>query len=160
MTDSPKIAPQAFTIREAIMIDAASIANFNIAMALETESHRLDEFTVNSGVAAVIDDHSLGFYLVAEVDNKVVGCLLVTNEWSDWRNGMYWWIQSVYVCEENRGKGIYRGLYNEVLNRARQAGYVSAVRLYVEQDNLVAQSVYRKLGMQNSGYQVFETSFN
>ncbi|KAA3620536.1 MAG: N-acetyltransferase, partial [Proteobacteria bacterium] len=79
------------------------------------------------------------------------------NEWSDWRNGMFWWIQSVYVTPANRGQGVYRKLYREVVRRALEDGRVCGIRLYVERDNTVAQDVYRALGMSNSGYLVFET---
>ncbi len=135
-------------------IDA--ISRFNIAMAEETESLSLDPERVRHGVTAVIDNPELGFYLVAKVDGETVGCLMITNEWSDWRNGMFWWIQSVYVTPDHRGKGIYRQLYGDVLSRALNRGGVCGIRLYVEHENAVAQDVYRALGMSNSGYLVFE----
>ena len=143
-------------IRIAKQDDAATIASFNVAMALETENHALDLATVTRGASAVIKDPAHGFYLVAESSGEVSGCLLVTYEWSDWRNGQMWWIQSVYVSPDHRGSGVYKKLYQEVVNRARQRSNVPCVRLYVEKDNLRAQSVYKKLGMVNSGYLVYE----
>ncbi len=143
-------------IREAVIADASTIAEFNIAMAMETESHALNRKTVNQGVAAVFGDSESGFYLVAEYDGIVAGCLMVTTEWSDWRNGRFWWIQSVYVAPNFRGHGLYRALYTAVHTRALNAGDVCGIRLYVEKDNRNAQSVYRKLGMDNTGYLVFE----
>ena len=144
-------------IREAHANDAPTIAQFNCDMAMETERLSLDKKTVDQGVLAVIEDPSHGFYLVAEEHNKVVGCLLVTYEWSDWRNGRMWWIQSVFVHHASRGRGVYKSLYQGVINRAEQIGGIRTVRLYVEKENHRAQSVYEKLGMHNSGYLVFET---
>jgi len=157
MTDSSQRDSAPFTIRNASTSDASAIAGFNIAMALETEDHSLDPVTVERGVGAVMENPSLGFYLVAEVAGEVAGCLMVTTEWSDWSNANYWWIQSVFVDTRYRGRGIYRGLYAEVQKRAQGQDKVCAIRLYVEKDNDVAQSVYRKLGMDNSGYLVFES---
>ena len=145
-------------IRIARQDDAATIARFNVAMALETENHHLDLSTVTRGASAVINDPSHGFYLVAEDADQLTGCLLVTYEWSDWRNGQMWWIQSVYVSPDHRGTGVYKNLYQEVVNRAQQRSDVPCIRLYVEKDNLRAQSVYEKLGMENSGYLVYEVS--
>ncbi len=135
-----------------------AISGFNIAMAMETESRELDPARVRRGVAAVLKNPQLGFYLVAQVDDAPVGSLMVTNEWSDWRDGMFWWIQSVYVAPAQRGRGIYRQLYEDVLARAMNDGGVCGIRLYVERDNKVAQDVYRALGMSSSGYLVFEHS--
>lgn len=138
--------------------DIDAISRFNIAMAEETESLALDPDRVRRGVAAVIDNPELGFYLVARVDDVTVGCLMITHEWSDWRDGMFWWIQSVYVAPDQRGRGIYRQLYADVLARALNKGGVCGIRLYVEHENTIAQEVYRSLGMTNSGYLVFEHS--
>lgn len=152
----------ATTCRSDIVISEATrgsidtIASFNVAMAQETESRQLDPSVVRAGVTAVVENPELGFYLVAEVDDAPAGCLMITNEWSDWRNGMFWWIQSVYVTPEHRGRGVYRRLYTEVLRHALEDGRVCGVRLYVERDNTVAQDVYKALGMENSGYLVFE----
>ena len=136
--------------------DVAAIAQFNIAMAAETEDLALDPQTVHAGVAAVVSDDRRGFYLVARSDGKAVGSLMVTYEWSDWRNGNLWWIQSVYVVPSARKQGIFRLLYDNVISLAKQSGDAAGVRLYVEKDNRGAQEVYRKLGMSETAYRVFE----
>ena len=136
--------------------DVAAIAQFNIAMAAETEDLDLDPQTVHAGVAAVVSDDRRGFYLVARSDGKTVGSLMITYEWSDWRNGNLWWIQSVYVVPSARKQGIFRLLYDNVISLAKQSGDAAGVRLYVEKDNRGAQEVYRKLGMSETAYRVFE----
>ena len=136
--------------------DVAAIAQFNIAMAAETEDLALDPQTVHAGVAAVVSDDRRGFYLVARSDGKAVGSLMITYEWSDWRNGNLWWIQSVYVVPSARKQGIFRLLYDNVISLAKQSGDAAGVRLYVEKDNRGAQAVYRKLGMSETAYRVFE----
>ena len=136
--------------------DVAAIAQFNIAMAAETEDLALDPQTVHAGVAAVVSDNRRGFYLVARSDGKAVGSLMITYEWSDWRNGNLWWIQSVYVVPSARKQGIFRLLYDNVISLAKQSGDAAGVRLYVEKDNHGAQEVYRKLGMSETAYRVFE----
>ena len=139
--------------------DVAAIAQFNIAMAAETEDLALDPQTVHAGVAAVVSDDRRGFYLVARSDGKAVGSLMITYEWSDWRNGNLWWIQSVYVVPSARKQGIFRLLYDNVISLAKQSGDAAGVRLYVEKDNRGAQEVYRKLGMAETAYRVFEIIF-
>ncbi len=136
--------------------DVAAIAQFNIAMAAETEDLALDPQTVHAGVAAVVSDDRRGFYLVARSGGKAVGSLMITYEWSDWRNGNLWWIQSVYVAPSARKQGIFRLLYDNVISLAKQSGDAAGVRLYVEKDNRGAQEVYRKLGMSETAYRVFE----
>ena len=136
--------------------DVAAIAQFNIAMAAETEDLALDSQTVHAGVAAVVSDDRRGFYLVARSDGKAIGSLMITYEWSDWRNGNLWWIQSVYVVPSARKQGIFRLLYDNVISLAKQSGDAAGVRLYVEKDNRGAQEVYRKLGMSETAYRVFE----
>jgi len=143
-------------IRSAGPDDISEIAQFNIAMAQETEERQLDPETIQSGVAGVIQDHARGFYLIAERSQAAVGSLLITFEWSDWRNGTLWWIQSVYVKPEHRRTGVFKALYDAVIARARAAKSVRGIRLYVEQENLDAQSVYQKLSMQKTPYQMFE----
>lgn len=143
-------------IRLALPRDAAAIAGFNNAMAMETESRALDEGTVTAGVEAVFSSNDKGFYVVADECGKVVGALMVTYEWSDWRNGFFWWIQSVYVVPEFRRRGIYRSLYEFVSEQARAAGNVYGFRLYVERENSVAQKVYAQLGMGKTDYLMFE----
>lgn len=143
-------------IRSAGPGDISDIAQFNIAMAQETEERQLDPETIQSGVSGVIQNHAHGFYLIAERDQVAVGSLLITFEWSDWRNGTLWWIQSVYVKPEHRRTGVFKALYDAVIARARAAKSVRGIRLYVEQENLDAQSVYQKLSMQKTPYQMFE----
>lgn len=144
------------TIRDAGRGDAATLAGFNVAMALETEDQRLHPQTVERGVAALLAAPEKGFYLVAEVDGRAAGCLMVTFEWSDWRDGDFWWIQSVFVQPGRRGQGVFRALYREVLRRAGLQGGVRGLRLYVEERNGGAQQSYRRLGMRRTGYLVME----
>lgn len=147
------------TIREASSDDAVTIADFNSRMALETEGRLLDPALINPGVEAVLNDPGKGRYWVAEVDRSVVGQLLVTYEWSDWRNGRLWWIQSVYVDSDFRRKGVFSTLYRHVESLARQDPEACGLRLYVEQGNDRAQQTYRKLGMVSPGYLVMEADF-
>ena len=142
-------------IRFATNDDVTVVVEYNIAIALETEDLRLDPETVIKGVRHLIDHVELGFYLVAVRESKVVGCLLVTTEWSDWRNGVFWWIQSVYVHPSFRRQGIYRSLYKHVGNLASSEN-VCGFRLYVEKENLTAQKTYRQLGMHETHYRIFE----
>ena len=150
------MSSSSITVGRAATEDVAAIAQFNIAMAAETEDLALDPQTVHAGVAAVVSDDRRGFYLVARSDGKAVGSLMITYEWSDWRNGNLWWIQSVYVVSSARKQGIFRLLYDNVISLAKQSGDAAGVRLYVEKDNRGAQEVYRKLGMSETAYRVFE----
>ena len=144
-------------IREARPDDAATIAAYNAAMAEETEGKTLDPACVGPGVQALFDDPSRGRYWVAHVDGVTVGQLMVTYEWSDWRNGMIWWIQSVYVQPERRRQGIFRALYRHVESLASAAPGVIGLRLYVEDNNVRAQQTYQALGMVKPGYLVMES---
>ena len=128
-------------------------------MAQETEGLALDADVVRPGVAAVLADDALGFYLVAEVNGQAAGQLMVTYEWSDWRNGQFWWIQSVYVRLEFRRRGVYSALHRQVAQAAQEAGGVCGIRLYVEQDNTIAQQVYESLEMHRTRYQMYEVEF-
>jgi ribosomal protein S18 acetylase RimI-like enzyme len=143
------------TIRQAERGDIAAIAEWNRAMAWETERKELDAQVLWRGVAAVLDEPRRGFYLVAQRGGRAVGCLMVTYEWSDWRNGDFWWIQSVYVAPEARRGGVFRSLYVDVARRAKEAGAVG-LRLYVETENARAQSTYRDLGMEQCHYFMYE----
>ena len=143
-------------VRQATAAEAGRIADFNRAMAMETEGLALDEKTVAAGVVGLMGHPDRGFYLVAEVGGAVVGCLLITYEWSDWRNKMFWWVQSVFVKPEHRGKGVYSALDEKVKVLAAQAGNVCGLRLYVHKDNRRAQEVYRNLGMEETAYLVYE----
>jgi|TARA_A100000164_G_scaffold142473_1_gene126529 ribosomal protein S18 acetylase RimI-like enzyme len=153
------VSSSSIAVGRAATEDVAAIAQFNIAMAAETEDLALDPQTVHAGVAAVVSDDRHGFYLVARSDGKAVGSLMITYEWSDWRNGNLWWIQSVYVVPSARKQGIFRLLYDNVISLAKQDGDAAGVRLYVEKDNRGAQEVYRKLGMSETAYRVFEIIF-
>ena len=143
-------------IRIATTADAPELVEFNQAMALETEGKQLDIHILSRGVAAVFEDEKKGFYVVAEDGNRVVGCLLITFEWSDWRNGWFWWIQSVYVRPEVRGKSVYSKLYAFVKERAANEADVRGFRLYVDRENEHAKRVYEKLGMELSNYLPYE----
>ncbi len=142
-------------IRLAGRDDANHFVEFNKAMALETEGKTLDEPLVEAAVNAVFDDPNKGFYVAAEDGGHVVGGLLVTYEWSDWRNAWWWWIQSVYIRPEARGRKIYSLLYDDVKCRAREAGNVYGIRLYVEYENEHAARVYEKLGMEREHYHMY-----
>ncbi len=145
-------------IRFAQREDADALVEFNQAMALETEGKRLDRNILTKGVEAVFSDDKKGFYVVAEDEGTIVAGLMVTYEWSDWRNGWFWWIQSVYIPPEHRGKRIYSELYNFLKQRAAEAGDVCGFRLYAETENVHAQAVYKKLGMEAPRYVMFEES--
>ena len=144
------------TIRRGEPRDAGVIAEFNRRMAWETEHKHLDPAVLARGVGRVFTDPAKGFYLVAEAEGEVVGQLMVTYEWSDWRDGWVWWVQSVYVREDYRRTGVFKALYAEVMRQAREAGDVIGVRLYVEKENTRAQETYRHLGMGDAGYLVWE----
>ena len=154
MTTQPEI-----TIREARRTDIETLVSFNSAMAMESEGKSLDLATLTGGTSAVFDDPQKGFYLVAEVGGSVVGSLLVVEEWSDWRNSTFWWVQSVYVRPDWRRKGVYRTLHDWVHQAARARPDVCGIRLYVDQDNLPAQATYTSLGMSKSHYDLFEIDF-
>src|SRR5689334_12761312 len=144
-------------IRIATAADASSLVAFNQAMALETEGKTLAEEQITPGVSAVFSDEKKGFYVVAEDENgKIAGGLMVTYEWSDWRNAWFWWIQSVYIRPEARGKSLYRQMYDFVKQRAAEAGDVCGFRLYVETENAHAQAVYDAVGMFRSHYVMYE----
>ena len=143
-------------IRLAEARDAAALVEFNQAMALETEGKRLDPETLRSGVSAVFSDAAKGFYIVAEDVEQIVGGLMVTYEWSDWRNKWFWWIQSAYILPEHRGKHIYSAMYDLVKKLSDEKGGVCGFRLYVEKDNTHAQRVYENVGMNESIYLMYE----
>ncbi len=144
----------AVRIRDAAITDLDVLIECNAAMAQETEGKKLDPVVLRAGVAAVLAEPRRGFYLVAELDATVAGCLMITYEWSDWRNGDWWWLQSVYVRPERRRDGVFRVLYAEVERRAAAACAVG-LRLYVERDNRRAQQTYAALGMGEEAYRLY-----
>jgi GNAT superfamily N-acetyltransferase len=144
------------TYREARQDDAGHIVDFQIAMAEETEQIRLDREICSKGVLAVLKEPKLGRYFVAEMDGSVVASTLITYEWSDWRNGFVWWIQSVYVIPASRRQGVYAGLYRYLQDLAKADINVRGIRLYVDRRNAPAKEVYTRLGMNGEHYQVFE----
>jgi GNAT superfamily N-acetyltransferase len=146
-------------IRAATRDDLAFLVDANAAMALETENKELDRERLARGVAAVFDDARRGFYRIAEHEGRAVGCLLVTFEWSDWRNGDWWWIQSVYVTPQARRLGVFRAMYARVDAEARETDGVIGLRLYVEWENERAQQTYAALGMTQEHYHMFARPF-
>jgi ribosomal protein S18 acetylase RimI-like enzyme len=147
-----------FAVRAATTADIAVLVEFNAAMARETENKTLDPAILQPGVAAVLAQPQRGFYLIAEQGAQVAGCLMVTFEWSDWRNGDWWWLQSVYVRPGFRRAGVFRALYHEIERRAVATPGVVGVRLYVEQENERAQQTYVTLGLTPAHYRMYEKS--
>ncbi len=150
-------------IRRAKPEDAATIASFSAAMALETEGRRLDLDRLHEGTIALFESPDRGFFMVAELeqagDHQLLGQLMITYEWSDWRNGVFWWIQSVYVDPAWRRQSVFRRMHETVMATAKTSPNVCGVRLYVEGNNNTAQAVYRRVGLTPSSYVIFETDF-
>ena len=143
-------------MREGIIEDSDDIVKFQQAMAFETEGKVLNQVTLELGVAAMFSSYANGFYLVAEVEGRLIGSLLITYEWSDWRNATYWWIQSVFVLPEWRQRGVYRSMYDYVLHCAVSRRDICGIRLYVDRGNGIAQRAYMNLGMVHSNYDLYE----
>lgn len=144
-------------VRRATPADAVQLVRFNCAMAQETEGIQLDPEVVDAGVRAVFERPRRGFYLVADAGEWLAGALMITDEWSDWRNGLFWWIQSVYVRPEHRRVGVYRLLYRHLQSMAEGHPEVCGFRLYVERGNRRAQRTYQAQGMTRTPYWVFES---
>jgi ribosomal protein S18 acetylase RimI-like enzyme len=153
------MTPPDVSIRDATPADAEIIADFNSRLAIESEGMRLDPGLVGPGVRTLLGDVSKGRYWMAEADGNVIGQIMVTYEWSDWRNGMIWWIQSVYVHGDYRLTGVFSALYRYVESLARQDPQVCGIRLYVERENERAQRTYESLGMNMTDYQVMQSMF-
>lgn len=153
--DSKSVLMKIF-IRDGQKADIPKIVEFQIAMAKETESLDLDKITVKKGVRAVFEDSSKGWYFVATMDDKLIASTLLTPEWSDWRNGVVYWMQSVYVLPEYRGKKVFSKMYDHIQKIAMKDGKIMGLRLYVDKTNHKAQKVYEKLGMDGSHYKLFE----
>ena len=144
------------TVRDALDADAPTITDFNLRMALETEGKALDPALLSRGVVAALRDPKLGRYFVGIADGCIVGQVLVTYEWSDWRNGLIWWLQSVYVEPAARRRGVFRALFRHVQDLAASEPGVVGLRLYVENRNEHAMATYERLGMEDAGYRVLE----
>ncbi|QDU19640.1 GNAT family N-acetyltransferase [Urbifossiella limnaea] len=144
------------TLRRGTTADAAVVCEFNAALARESEGRDLDPAVLAAGVRAALADPAKGVYTIAERGGEVVGQLMLTYEWSDWRNGWFWWVQSVYVRPDARRGGVFRALFADVLTRAAADPGVIGVRLYMEHANARARATYQSLGMVEAGYEVFE----
>ena len=155
--------PHQLTIRPAGRDDVDSIVAFSAAMAMETEQRRLDQAKLREGTQTLLNTPSFGFFMVAEIRETerpvLVGQLMVTYEWSDWRNGVFWWIQSVYVHPNWRRRGVFRRMHDAVVSQAKADPKVCGIRLYVEQDNHSAETVYQRVGLARSAYRVYEDDF-
>lgn len=155
----------AMTIRRGAPDDTPALVEFNLAMACETEKRILSSATVERGVRALFDGRGEGFYLVAEVEpsterRQVVGALMVTYEWSDWRDRRFWWLQSVYVRPEFRRRGVFRTLFQFLQQEAKSRPDVCGLRLYVERENNIAQKTYQTMVMAETPYQMYEMDFD
>ena len=148
------------TVRRATVDDLPVIVRFNAAMALETENRRLDEPTLRRGVEAALNDRRRCAYFVAEIADTVVGQTMITFEWSDWRNRWFWWLQSVYVRPENRGRGVFRALHEHICAACRAEPDTAGLRLYVEKQNKRARKTYLRLGMVLASYDMFELDWS
>jgi GNAT superfamily N-acetyltransferase len=150
------LPPPPVLIRQARSEDEATIVSFNARLALETEHKVLDSDVLRTGVAVALADPDRLRYWMAEREGRIVGQAAITREWSDWRNGWIWWLQSVYVVAEERGRGVFRALHSQIRGEAHSAPDVIGLRLYVENDNLSAQQTYLALGLKPGGYHVYE----
>lgn len=144
-------------LRHASVADLAFLVDSNAAMALETEGKTLDCKVLERGVLGVFERPERGFYLIAERESQSLGCLLITYEWSDWRDGDWWWLQSVYILPSARRSGVFRAMYADVARRAAAAANVVGLRLYVDAENARAQDTYTALGMVHARYELFES---
>ncbi len=158
MAPSPNIL-----VRHARQEDVDTIASFSAAMALETEGRRLDIERLRRGTLSLLSSPAYGYFQVAELhdgtSSRIIAQLMITYEWSDWRNGVFWWIQSVYVDPTWRRQGVFRRMHETVLASAKSRPDVCGVRLYVEETNRIAQAAYRRVGLTPSSYAVYEKDF-
>jgi GNAT superfamily N-acetyltransferase len=155
--------PNQLIIRAANLDDVEAIITFSAAMALETENRRLDEARLREGTLSLLNTPTYGFFMVAELheeeQRKVIGQLMITYEWSDWRNAVFWWVQSVYVATPWRRQGVFRRMHDVIVRHAKADPRVCGIRLYVERDNRTAQTVYQRVGLCPSAYAVYEQDF-
>lgn len=143
-------------IRRATLDDIGVIAEYNYNLAFETEDKKLNMEILKKGVKNLIQDENKGIYYICEIDNKVIGQIMYTFEWSDWRNGTFLWVQSVYVNKDYRGKGVFKNLYNHIKKICDSDDNICGIRLYVERENYVAQKTYSSLGMKECNYNIYE----
>ena len=148
------------SIRQATLEDTEFLVQGNAAMALETEARALDPHLLSAGVRALFADPNRGFYLIAELAGRPAGQMMITYEWSDWRNATFWWIQSVYTLPESRRRGVFQSLYAYVDAQARHRANVCGLRLYVESHNHHAQAVYHRCGMREAVYRMYELDYS
>jgi len=146
-------------VRRATLDDIEFLVSGNARLAEESENLSLDLERLRTGIGTLLKDPSRGFYLIAETAGVRAGQMMITFEWSDWRNGVFWWIQSVYTVPEFRRRGVFRALYNHAGELAKQQGDVCGLRLYVEERNHRAQETYRRCGMKGTGYRVLEVDY-
>jgi len=144
------------TIRKALVSDIPVLVDFQQKLAWESEGVKLDAQILNRGINAMFHDVSKGSYFLAEHEKEIVGCHMITFEWSDWRNGMVWWLQSVYVKETHRKLGVFRAMYDNLINIIKTDPGLIGLRLYVDKSNARAQRVYETMGMNGEHYTVFE----
>ena len=157
--DEVETMPDALSVRTGQEKDIDTLVKFNIALAHETEQKQLSPPIVTKGVQMLFNNPRYGFYVIAETEDEIVGCCMVTYEWSDWRCGLFWWIQSVYVRPGFRRRGIFRKLYEFLKQKASQERNICGFRLYVEQSNHTGQNTYAGVGMKQSPYKFYEESF-
>ena len=143
------------SVPEANQLDVSTLGKNNLSLAHETENILLDKDILRLCIEKALELKDYR-YIVAELDNKIVGQTMVTSEWSDWRNGVIWWMQSVYVNPDYRKRGVFQSILKHIENLAEKIPEVKALRLYVMDDNQIAQRVYQNLGMNNSNYLVYE----
>lgn len=157
------LLPEQILVRPARREDVDSIVAFSAAMALETEGRRLDLARLCEGTLSLLSAPERGFFMVAEIleadRHRLIGQLMITFEWSDWRNAAFWWVQSVYVAPAWRRQGVYRTMYDHIVAKAKADPQVCGIRLYVERDNHTAQTVYQHVGLASSVYAVYEQDF-
>ena len=142
-------------VRKAVQSDVPTLIEYNLSLAYETESILLDKNVLRLGIEKALELYDVS-YIVAELDNKIVGQTMITSEWSDWRNAVIWWIQSVYVNPDYRKRGVFQNILKYIEKLAEETPEIKALRLYVKDDNQIARRAYQNLGMKNSGYLVYE----
>ena len=153
------VSPQ-LHVRDATLADAATIAEFNGLLALESENKRLDPDVLARGVRLALRRPELCRYFLAEVEGRIAAQTMLTYEWSDWRAGVFWWIQSVYVVHQRRGQGVFRALFEHIETLAMSTSEVCGLRLYVEEHNAPAIATYSRMGMTPSGHRLYELDWS